>query len=626
MQADPAAERALPAPAADAPPRPVAAAPGVARRPRAPQTGLTVASLIMLAGCGAADSGAPASAPSMTGVGGGPLPMPVTAGDNPVPAPVAVSPAPSASPANAPSVAPSPAPVPAAVQPFDLAAASRLLGQASFGATRTEVARTQAMGASAWVDEQLAMPRGQTMVEWLRAQGYEASSFATANTHANYAIWRSFLTRSDQLRQRMVYALSQIMVVSIPGITTPWPAFAAARFLDILDEHAFGRFRALLEAVTLSPAMGVYLSMRGSQKADATGRQPDENYAREVMQLFTVGLQVLDPDGTPRLVNGAPVDTYESDDVSGLARVFTGWDYVSGAGIDDTTPVRAITAMAHVAGRHETGAKSFLGVTIPAGTSGPASLAIALDTLVAHPNVGPFISRQLIQRLVCANPSPGYVGRVAAVFANNGAGVRGDLRAVLRALLLDPEARSPTSANGGGKLREPVLRFTQWARAFGVSSPSGRWALGSLSDPATRLGQSPLQSSSVFNFYRPGYVPPGTALAAAGLVSPEMQIATETSVAGYLNFMQTAIASTTTLAGADLRPDYTVWLPLAGDPVALVTELNLVLAANQLGAAALATVVSALAAMPAGTDAQRLNRVRAAVLLVMACPEYLVQK
>jgi uncharacterized protein (DUF1800 family) len=588
---------------------------------RAPRVGLSVASLISLAACGAGDTGTATPGSGITG--GGPLPAESVAGGA-VPSPVpAGTVSPGAPPASSPAT---PAPVPAAVQTFDLMAASRLLGQASFGASKAEIVRAQAMGASAWVDEQLAMPRGQGHVDWLRVQGYQSSAFSTVNTHANYAIWRAFLTRTDQLRQRMVYALSQIMVVAIPGITTPWPAFGAARFLDILDEHAFGRFRALLEAVTLSPAMGVYLSMRGSQKADATGRQPDENYAREVMQLFTVGLQQLNADGTPRLVNGAPVDTYDADDVSGLARVFTGWDYVSGAGIDDSTPVRATTAMAHVASRHETGAKSFLGVTIPAGTSGPASLAIALDTLAAHPNVGPFISRQLIQRLVSANPSPAYVGRVAAVFADNGAGVRGDLRAVLRALLLDPEARTPTTAEGGGKLREPVLRFAQWARACGVNSPSGRWALGSLSDPATRLGQSPLQSSSVFNFYRPGYVPPGTTLASAGLVSPEMQIATETSVAGYLNFMQTAISSTTALAGSDLRPDYTVWLPLAGDPSALVAELNLVLAANQLGAAALSTLVSALVAMPAGTDAQRLNRVRAAVLLVMACPEYLVQK
>jgi uncharacterized protein (DUF1800 family) len=510
--------------------------------------------------------------------------------------------------------------------PFDLVAASRFLQLGTFGATKTEIQRAEAMGAAAWIDEQIAMPRGRSHVEWLRDQGYEDPAFQNTRNQANFSIWRAFLSRPDQLRQRMVYALSQILVVAIPSVTTPWPLFGSAHYLDVLDEYAFGSFRALIEAVTLSPAMGTYLSMRGSRKADTSGRQPDENYAREIMQLFTIGLQVLEPDGTPRTAGGVPLESYDSDDVSGLARVFTGWDLVSGPGIDNTTPVRAVTPMQHYASRHETGAKTFLGITIGSGTGGPASLARALDLLAAHSNVGPFIARQLIQRFVTANPSPAYVGRVAAVFADNGAGVRGDLRAVLRALLLDSEALTPATTVGGGKLREPVLRFTQWARAFGVTSPSGTWNLGSLADPATRLGQSPLQSSSVFNFYRPGYVPPGTELATAGLVSPEMQIATETSVAGYLNFMQTAIGSSTGFAGSDLRVDYTALLALASTPDALVSELDLVLAAGRLGSTTRTVIVNAVTTMSSGTDAQRLNRVRAAVLMVMACPEYLVQK
>jgi uncharacterized protein (DUF1800 family) len=501
-----------------------------------------------------------------------------------------------------------------------------MLQLASFGATKSEIGRAETMGAAAWVDEQLAMPRGQTYLDWLRAQGYDADEFRNTRVAVNYAIWRAFLSRPDQLRQRMVYALSQILVVSIPGVVTaPWVNFGVANYLDILDEHAFGSFRSLLEAVTLSPAMGSYLSMRGSQKADlATGRLPDENYAREIMQLFTIGLTQLNPDGTPKMAGGASVDTYNPGDVSGLASVFTGWDSVSGPGVD--AMARAIRPMQHYPERHEPGAKSFLGTTIPAGTSGPASLARALDALVAHANVGPFLARQLIQRFVTANPSPAYVGRVAGAFADNGAGVRGDLRAVLRALLLDIEALTPATAAGGGKLREPVLRFTQWARAFGVSSPSGKWDLRSLADPATGLGQSPLQSISVFNFYRPGYVPPGTALANQALVSPEMQITTETSVAGYLNFMQNAIVSTNGIAGSDLRVDYQSLVLLSTTPEALVSELNLVLAANRLGTTALSTIIAAVTAMPSTTDVQKLNRVRAAVLLVMGCPEFLVLK
>jgi uncharacterized protein (DUF1800 family) len=516
-----------------------------------------------------------------------------------------------------------PAPTPL---PFELADASRLLGQAGFGATRAEIVRTRAMGAAAWIDEQIAMPRGPSHVDWLKERGFDAASFSSSRLQVNHTLWRAFLTRPDQLRQRMVYALSQVLVVGINGVNTPWPNFAVAYYVDLLDTHALGSFRALLEAVTLSPAMGAYLSMRGSRKADASGRQPDENYAREILQLFTIGLLELAPDGTPRLGAGAPVETYDADDVSQLARAFTGWDLASGAGIDTTTPQRLTMPMQHYPAFHETGTKAFLGTTIPAGTSGPQSLSRALDTIVAHPNVGPFIARQLIQRLVVANPSPAYVGRVAAAFADDGTGVRGNLAAVARAILLDVEARSRPTAAGVGKLREPVLRFTQWARACGVTSPTGAWNLGSTADPATRLGQSPLQSASVFNFYRPGYVPPNTALAAAGLVSPEMQIATETSVAGYLNFMQVAIASTTTLAGSELRPDYAAWLELVTSPDALVAEFDLVLAAGALSATTRTTIAGALAAMPVGTAAQRLNRVRAAVLLVMACPEYLVQK
>jgi uncharacterized protein (DUF1800 family) len=569
--------------------------------------GLLLASAVVLAACGGGDLVPQAPA----GAGGPP--------SAPVPSPV-----PSPSPSPVPSPVPSPSPSPGAPPPFDAAAASRLLGQATFGATKAEIQRTRTIGAAAWVDEQLAMPRGQGHVAWLREQGYEAAEFADNRLPANYTLWRAFLSRPDQLRQRMVYALSQILVVSIPGIGTPWPHFGAAYFLDVLDEHAFGSFRALLEAVTLSPAMGTYLSMRGSQRADASGRQPDENYAREIMQLFTIGLVDLEPDGTPRRVAGAPVESYDSADVSGLARVFTGWDYVSGTGIDNTTPVRATTPMQHYANRHETGAKTFLDVTIPAGTSGPESLRRALDALVAHRNVGPFLARQLIQRLLCANPSPAYVGRVAAVFADDGMGVRGNLRAVLRQVLLDPEAQVPATSAGGGKLVEPVLRFTQWARACGVTSPSGQWRLGSLADPATRLGQSPLQSNSVFNFYRPGYVPPGTGFASAGLVSPEMQITTETSVAGYLNYLQSVIGATGGITGSDLRSDYAPLLALADSPDALVDELNLLLAANRIGTLSRATLLGAVAAMPGGTDAARLNRVRVALLLVLACPEYLV--
>ena len=527
-------------------------------------------------------------------------------------------------PAPPPAAAPAPAPPP--VASLTAQDASRFLAQASFGANRAEIDRMRSLGVAAWLDEQFAQPLGQSHVEWLRAQGFEASTFVNARAPIDYSIWRKFLSSSDPLRQRMVYALTQIMVVAVEGVGGRWPAFAAAHYLDLLETHAFGNFRNLLEAVTLSPAMGNYLSMRGSRKADSSGRQPDENYAREVMQLFTIGLTELNADGTPRTQAGVPIDSYGQADVAGLARVFTGWDYASSA-MD--TAVSVTMPMVANASRHESGSKVFLGTTIAANTSAAESLRLALDTLFNHANVGPFLARQLIQRLVTSNPSAAYVARVAAAFANDGTGNRGNLKAVLRALLVDNEARDRAAARasaGAGKLREPVLRFTQWARAANVASASGQWRLGNLSDPATRLGQSPLHSPSVFNFYRPGYVPPNTALATAAEVAPEFQITTESSVAGYLNFMQSAISTTNGVAGSDIRPDYNAWLALAPDAAALADEANLVLASGQLAAARLTLIRDALAAMPAATATDQQRRVQAAMLLTLAAPDYLVLK
>ena len=523
-----------------------------------------------------------------------------------------------------------PAPAPPPVASLTAQESSRFLAQASFGANRAEVDRMRGLGVAGWLDEQFALPLGQGHVEWLRAQGFEASNFVNSRAPIDYSIWRKFLSSPDQLRQRMVYALTQIMVIAVEGVGGRWPAFAAGHYLDLLETHAFGNFRSLLEAVTLSSAMGNYLSMRGSRKADAAGRQPDENYAREVMQLFTIGLVELNADGTHRTQSGAPIDSYGQADVAGLARVFTGWDYASSA-VD--TAASVTVPMVANASRHESGNKVFLGTTIAANTSAAESLRLALDTLFGHANTGPFVTRQLIQRLVTSNPSPAYVARVAAVFANDGTGLRGNLKAVLRALLLDAEARDMAAARasaGAGKLREPVLRFTQWARAANVASASGQWRLGNLSDPATRLGQSPLHSPSVFNFYRPGYVPPNTALASAAEVAPEFQITTESSVAGYLNFMQSAIGITSTatsgVTGSDVRPDYSTWLALAPDAAALADEANLVLASGQLVAARVALVRDALAAMPAVSAIDQQRRVQAAMLLTLAAPDYLALK
>lgn len=512
---------------------------------------------------------------------------------------------------------------PAPDEPLSTTDAARLLAQATLGASRSDIAQAEELGARQWIEEQFREPRTQGHFDWMLAAGYGADTYRNSTAGLDNSIWRKFITSPDALRQRMVFALSEILTVSVSGIDTEWRQFAVGHYLDILERHAFGNYRQLLEEVSLSTAMGYYLTYRGNAKANGRGSQPDENYARELMQLFTIGLLHLNPDGTVATSRG---ETYEPEDVSGLARVFTGWDRDTAGFSAPYAPDIHRRPMAQVGSRYETGAKSFLGTTIAAGTDARAALRAALDTLFRHPNVPSFIGRQLIQRLVTSNPSPAYVRRVAAAFADNGRGVRGDLKAVLRAILLDPEARDTRAAVAHpafGKVREPVVRFLNWARAFRADSPSGQWAIGDLSDAASRLGQSPMRAPSVFNFFRPGYVPPGGPLASAGLTAPELQIANETSVAGYLNYMQRAIAG---VGIGDVRADYTRLLALAPDARALLEEINLVLAAGQVPPATLASLQAALDTINAGTETGRRNRVQAALLLVLAAPEYIAQK
>ena len=526
--------------------------------------------------------------------------------------------APGPSPAPSPTPAPTPAPSPAAISAEQ---ASRFLAQAAFGGTEADIAHVQAMGYSAWIDEQFAAPTAQSHWDWMVANGFATTTNINNFGGVDATLWRKLMSSPDPLRQRMALALSEIFVISMAGLPVPWRGMAVAAYMDMLEANAFVDFRTLLNNVTLSCGMGVYLNMRGNQKeVPATGRLPDENYAREVMQLLTIGLYQLNADGTSKLSGGAPIETYDQSTVTGLARVLTGWDFdtpVAG------TPDHMRRPMAFNANRHSTSSKTFLGVTLPAGsTDGPAELKTALDTLFNHPNGGPFIGRQLIQRLVTSNPTPGYVARVAAVYANNGSGVRGDLKAVLKAILLDDEARGHPASNTGGRLREPIWRQIQWARTFAARSANGLWNIGNTSDPSTRLGQSPLRSPTVFNFFRPGYVPPNTAIGAQGLVAPEFQITNESTLVAYVNWMQTLIQN----GRGDVVPDYSAFTGGAGDAAALFDRLNTVLAAGQLDAATRATIVSAVGTISAATDAGKLRRVQATVLLVMTAPEYLVLK
>ena len=481
------------------------------------------------------------------------------------------------------------------------------------------MSRVQTLGNSGWLDEQFTQARTQTHYDWMLAQGLAVSTNLNSFAGTDNTLWRKLVSSPDALRQRVALALSEIFVVSMTGLPVPWRGFVTAAYMDTLEANAFGTYRALLQAVTLSPAMGVYLNMRGNQKEDPrTGRVPDENYAREVLQLFSIGLRELNTDGSLR--NGVATDTYGQDTITGLAKVFTGWDF---DGYNRQEPGWAQRPMAFNPALHSPSEKRFLGVTIAAGTDGRAALQTALDTIAAHRNVGPFIGRQLIQRLVTSQPSAAYLGRVAAVFNDNGAGVRGDLKAVVRAVLLDDEARRAPVAGEvtRGRLREPMQRFIQWARSFGLASPTGLWNIGNLSDPATRLGQSPLRAPSVFNFFRPGYVPPNSALGTQGITAPEFQITNESTVVAWANFAQSFVAG----GVGETRPDYTAEIAVAADATALVNRVALLLAGSALAADTLASISTAVASISAASDAGKRNRVYAAVHLVLCAPEYLVQ-
>jgi uncharacterized protein (DUF1800 family) len=468
--------------------------------------------------------------------------------------------------------------------------AYRFLNQASFGATEAEAQRLISLGDTTtsytrWLDQQLAMPVSMELgtVETAYPNPVPTGFNIASLQGARVDTWLTHaLTGGDQLRQRVAFALSQIMVVSQIGALQNYP-FAIADYHDMLARNAFGDFRVLMEEVTLHPAMGVYLSMLGNQKANpATNIRPDENYARELMQLMSIGLVELNLDGTLRLdAQGAPIPTYNQSIIEGFARVFTGWKWAcpstqpictfanTRAQLQPVPGYNQVRSMQFYADQHETGTKqvlSYPGATltsIPAGQTGAQDLAAALDNIFNHPNVGPFISKQLIQKLVTSNPSAGYVQRVATVFNNDGTGRRGNLAAVVRVILTDTEARTAATGSAiatAGKVKEPLLRITQFWRAYGARAASGRitatgnFTGGGILAPSTTLGQGPEQSPSVFNFFSPFYAPPGE-IANGNWVAPELQIATE-----YLNTLVTnliwtdAVARTTaqTTLGADI--------------------------------------------------------------------------
>lgn len=549
-------------------------------------------------------------------------------------------------------------------------AAARALRQSTFGYNRDAIVRLMNQGFPAWIEEQFAKPA----ISHLATVRADPVRITSPWDVIMPSIWKQYFEGEDQLRQRVSFALSQIFVISLNNNTIGDAPCGAAAYLDILNAQAFGNVRTLLRDVTLNAAMGEYLSMKESAKGDPVLQtQPDENYARELMQLFSIGLWMLNSDGTPALDgNGQPIPTYSEDTVKNFARVLSGWTF---AGQDQSNPSRwlspdlwdadpnirankACTAWSlpmapwlevfksvdnkrFISGpAHDTGPKTLLTYpgapysTIPEYHYGDSladyvrgSLEKAIDNVFNHPNVGPFLSRQLIQRLVTSNPSPAYLERVVQKFNDNGAGVRGDMKAILRAILLDPEARSSSTAKqpGFGKLTEPVIRFVQMHRAFNAVRPNGYRGLYDFSTPTT-LNQNPLRSPSVFNFFHPDYTPAGP-LSQNGLQGPEFEITDASSVAGYASFSKYAMIGgfdhTSNTPGNRMLPDYSFYLALTGTPQKLVDELDLLLCAGGMSAEFKTQLVGSVGKVAASQSAERLNM---ALWLIINSPDYSVQK
>lgn len=523
------------------------------------------------------------------------------------------------------------------------AAAARLLAQASFGASMSDINAVRQLGIEGWIDNQFTL-QGQSQYDYV--QTYYPSNYQEQVSRPRHHKWLiEAIDGNDQLRQRIAFAYSQILVTSDVPESLRISQSAMANYYDLLSEYAFANYRDLLEAVTLSPTMGTYLSMLQSAKGDpASNTRADENFAREIMQLFSIGLYELNLNGTPRLTaSGNPIPAYTQQNIEEYARVFTGWSYNNADvwGISTTNAYDhsndKINPMQPFPGYHDEGSKTLLrGVVAPAGITPEQDLDIALDSLFNHPNVGPFITKQLIQRLVTSNPSPAYVARIASVFNNNGDGVRGDMRAVIRALLLDTEARDgyQTIANYG-KLREPLIRWTHLWRAFnvirGTDSENNQYNHGNLPiyGPASVLGQAVLSSPSVFNFYHPDYAPSG-AIRNADLLAPEAEIYTEATfqpniekISWYVQYYYQGDGSNHATHSSNIDISEEIQLAVSSD--ALLDRLNLLLLSGQMSQELRLALHDHFELLPADLDG-RSARVRDAINLIMSSPEYYVQR
>lgn len=513
--------------------------------------------------------------------------------------------------------------------PTSPADAARFLTQATFGPTEAEMTGLLFAGFGAWFDHQQALTPSlqRPRLEELAAQGMDTFQLQRVELWWDHAV-----NGEDQLRQRMAFALSELFVVSDGMGRLRNASFGLAEYYDILARNSLGNFRELMEEVTKSPVMGMYLSHLRNRKGDpASFTSPDENYARELMQLFTIGLVEIHPDGTPVLdPSGDATPSYEQGDVEELARVLTGWTFANsttfyGGEEDFVTPMESWDEF------HDFGGKTLVGgQVIPAGLTPDQDLDAALDILFANQNLGPFLSIRLIQRLVTSNPTPAYVARVASSFADDGTGVRGNLFAVVKAILLDEEARTGHEAapEQYGKLREPLVRLAGLWRTFNAKASSGRYDYW---NPQLEFGQAPLRSPSVFNFFDPEYTAPGP-IREAGLVSPEFQINTHqltTTVANEL--YERVYGAYPGFPGADANTvtlDLGEELALAGDAPSLLDHLELYLMPGGMSDGMRTTLEGHLSATPldAGGLPEGMQRVLDGIYLILTSPEGSVQR
>jgi uncharacterized protein (DUF1800 family) len=584
-----------------------------------------------LAACGGGGGGA---SPSGSGAATSGVAVPVEATNTPAPAsptnPAVGLPATGQNALGTNPPAPSPAP--------SARDAARFLTQASFGLTgEAQLQALVAQGYERWLWDQFQTPAASHL-DYLQSQKPRETNKdypqGRVSEEMSYeAMWRQWLDGQDQLRGRMSWAMLQIFVIS--NTAPDLRPLAMSSYMDMLNRNAFGNFRQLLEDVTLHPAMGYYLNMLESEKEDLkAGTSPNENYAREVLQLFSIGLYQLNPDGTRKLDAGKPIATYGEPEIKGFARAFSGWSYGSLDNKnnklfhdhDEDDDANWVVPLKAWASFHSTGEKLLLnGQKLAAGGTPEQDMKAALDAIFNHPNVPPFISRQLIQRLVTSNPSAAYVQRVAEVFVNNGSGVRGDLKAVARAILLDAEARdvSKSTEPAFGKQREPVIRMANLLRATAAKSQDGTNRIHYLDSADEGLGQSPLLAPSVFNFYSPFYSPPGEA-ARRSLVAPEFQITTEISVVGSLNFFSRLINNQG--YGNDtskVKMDYASWEAVAANRDALLDKASNLLFAGGMTSTTRATMAKAVDRIDVK---DKTRRVKAVFMLTAVAPDFVIQK